>query len=318
MDSDISRGQDDDGHRWYKTDDFTAMSVTTVLDFLEEDLTGLEYWKRANNGQGDNAWHQHLFWYSGPRGTLCHYQVLNEFADEELWGKEERESLDQMIAGQPLDQELIENWHNERVPVDEDEIIYSVLNRKEVVETREQYQASFIESEKEHNLLDICYNDVEWFNNQFNDVADELGITQDSIISIERFLLDNDLGYGGQCDLVYENPDGETVLADLKTGSFLQKHRLQAVAYSKAVERADDIQVSDVDRLEVITIHPDKKHTIVHSHSEPDYISETGVEYETDDWFVDPYGNWEYESLDEMWETFELLVAEAHDEVNKE
>ncbi len=75
-----------------------------------------------------------------------------------------------------------------------------------------------------------------------------------SVLGVERYVLDEDHGYGGQYDLLYtrSTPDGEeTVLCDLKTGSGIYyENELQAVAYANAV-------ATPVDSLKIVRAHPD-------------------------------------------------------------
>lgn len=313
MGSGIGRETGDDGIRWYHDDRRRALSVTTVLKALEEDTTGLDYWKRQNDGTGDAPYHQHLFWVSGPRGTLAHYATLNPLADREMWGDEEQHSLTQLVEG-VQDDELRAEWRSKGVPTDTTAIAYSVLRNNDTVESREQYELFF----GDVALSDVVLRDVEWVRETFQtEVQPALGIDDDSVIGVEQYLLHDDGGchpYGGQCDLLYENPDGETVLVDLKTSSSLrQKHVLQSVAYATAVEGADHIAIESVDRLAVVRCHPDSKTWQVHSHDVPTHAS--GVDnYTTDGWFEDEYGNWSYESRDDMWDTFARLTGRAYEQ----
>jgi hypothetical protein len=312
---DITRKSDDSGDRWYtNADGDRHMSVTSILNRLEEDTSGLDWWKSQNDGSGDAPYHQHLYWYSAPRGTLCHYQALkklDEGFDGELYGDEERHAQKQLADG-PQDEDLIEEWNEADVPTDTDAITYSVLKNQGTVSSRDQYEALF----DNVTLEDVCRKDCEWFVDAFDTVCDELGISNETVIAVERFLLNTDDMYGGQSDLLYEGPDGATVLADLKTSSGLrQKHRLQSVAYGKAIEKDESIDVDDVDRLEVIRIAPDKKDVVVHSHLTPEFTSDVGIEYTDDYWFEDEYGDFEYESLEDMWEKFTDLSKKAHDDI---
>lgn len=287
------------------------MSVTTVLKFLEEDTTGLDIWKERNDGKGDNPYHQHLYWYAGRRGTLCHYQALCRLVDDkgDLWGPEESIAMSEVLEG-PQDEELIEEWEREGVPTDTRSITYSVLANQGVVDSREQFDVLF----PDMDLIDVLKKDVDFFVDKFAQVCDVLGINDESVVVVEKFLVNEEDGYGGQTDLVYIDPDDAVVVADLKTSSGLrQKHRLQAVAYSKAVELDEDIPVEDVDRVEVIRVQPDKQQWQVHTHDVPERME--GEERYTDaHWFKDKWGKFEYESLDEMWEKFKALAEKAYEQ----
>lgn len=77
------------------------------------------------------------------------------------------------------------------------------------------------------------------------------------VIAVERYVLDREIGYGGQYDLLYtrEGPTGdETVLCDLKTGSNTSdENEMQLAAYANAVP-------IDVGQLKIIRSHPDNTH----------------------------------------------------------
>lgn len=309
----ISRDKDNDGNRWYENGDTEALSVTTILGFLDEDTTGLEYWKDKNDGRGDSAYWQHLFWYSRHRGTLCHYQALKQFEDcfdgGDMWGEEEQYSMSHILKGPE------ENWSDEPddwsdVPECTKEIAYSVLKRQERVYDR----AEFDHMETVPDLIDVCLEDLEWFSEQFEQICDDLCIDSGSVRAVERFLLEEEYGFGGQTDLLYEASDGAMVVVDLKTSSSLrQKDRLQTVAYAKAVEKAD-WGPEAVDRVEVIRITPDKREYQVHSHEVPEHAEDLDY-YTSEHWFEDYYGDFEYDSLDEMWEKFCELTEKAYKQV---
>lgn len=303
----IEREQDAQGRRWYFTPDGTRfMSVTTVLGELDEDTTGLDRWKAKHDGTGDNAHHEHIFWFSQIRGTLCHYQALVAFEDHhdaaELWGDEESEAITLAVNG-PDDGTFEDASH------DSEDIVYSLLRYQDVVTGRDEFEHLFAETTR---IVDVLRDNVDYFVDAFETVCETLGITDDSVITVEKFMLNDEHGYGGQCDLVYEDPEGNTVVADLKTSSGLrQKHRLQSVAYAKAVEQADDIDVEEVDRVEVIRIHPGSESWQVHTNEVPAHVEDE--ESVTDDhWFTDKWGDFDYDSIEDMWETFKALTVEAH------
>lgn len=306
----ISRGQDTEGRRWYvrHPNRGGCLSVTTILNELDEDLTGLHYWKEKHDGEGDAAHHEHLYWYSGRRGTLCHYQALVKFEsqsdDDSMWGTGESKAMTEILGG-PDDDTFDEASHDEK------EITYSVMKNQGIVADRDQWEGLFAENT---DLIDVLKRDVDWFVEAFEKVCDLLGVNEDSVIAVEKFMLDEDIGYGGQTDLVYEDPGGNIVVADLKTSSGLrQKHRLQAVAYAKSVESSDDIDVDTVDRVEVWRLHPDSETWEVHSNKEPEHAAEI-ENFTTDYWLEDKYGDFEYESVEAMWEKFKDLADTAHGE----
>jgi hypothetical protein len=319
----IGRGQDDNDHRWYEQGFAAAMSVTTVLGYLDEDTSGLDYWKSSNQGMGDDFHHEHVYWYSSPRGTLCHSDALTQLTDESLWGPEEKYSLRQIVDGPDgpegcddhdeyqddckwcYDGEFDDASH------DASDVAYSILKNKEVVTGRDQYQALFSDT----SLVDICLTDVQWTTEKFNDIADSLGIDDESVIAVEYYLLDEEDYYAGQCDLLYRDRDGNVVMADLKTSSGLrQKHVLQSVAYSRAVERDSDLEIESVDRHEVIRLSPDKKEYEVHTDVLP---SDAEDFYEAKQFYDDPYGDYHFEDTDAMYDAFMTCVTDAYESVTQ-
>ncbi len=73
------------------------------------------------------------------------------------------------------------------------------------------------------------------------------------ILGVEQYVIDENIGYAGQYDLVYTrqvSTGDETVICDLKTGkNVYPDHELQIAAYANAVN-------IDVDRLKIIRAHP--------------------------------------------------------------
>jgi hypothetical protein len=141
--------------------------------------------------------------FKSSRGTLVHYNLLGEFAEEELYSVEEEESADEL---------------------------------------------------KEEGDWTRYKEDLSYAEDAWETIKDIRGIDEDSILNIESFVRNTNIGYAGQFDLLYLDDDDNVVLADIKTSNSsaapYEKHKLQLVAYSKAIEL-------DVDKLEVIIIHPD-------------------------------------------------------------
>lgn len=309
----VSRDQDDDGLRRYDDGEVAILSVTTVLKWLDEDTSGLDYWRSENDGSGDAPYWQHIFWYSAPRGTLCHYQALKKFEDnfdggEEMWGDEEAESMQKIIEGPAED--AFDDMESDDAPTDKNEVTYSILKDQGIVSSREEYEHLFEDSTR---LEDVLRDDIDWFVEKFAQVCEDLGVTNESVVRVEKFMHDSGILVAGQADMVYEDPNGDVVVADLKTSSGLRhKHRLQSVAYMKAVERAD-WGPDEVDRVEVWRMAPSKREYEVHTHKMPEHGEELDY-YTDDDWFVDPWGEFEYDSIEGMWEKFKELTEEAHGE----
>lgn len=306
---DIGRDKDENGRRWYQHDETSALSVTTIIGLaLEEDTSGLERWQNDHRGQKDEFHHEHVFWFSGPRGTLAHYQALKRFADEDLWGPEEARSMQQLLEG-PDDDAF------DDASTDMDDVLYSILRYQGVVSSRAEFQALF----SDLRLVDVADDDVGYFVEAFEEICDRLGVDEDSVIAVERYLLHDDPRFGGQTDLVYEDPNGDAVVVDLKTSSSLrQKHRLQAVAYKHGVEQAE-WGPSEIDRVEVWRIDPDNEEWQIHSNVVPSHVSDLYDEERPDDsrytdafWFEDKWGDFSYSDMEDMWQTFKRLSEEAH------
>ncbi len=300
----IDRYQDDDGKRHYVSDGVDVLSVTTILGELEEDTGRLDWWKRQNDGTGDNAHHVHLFWYKTYRGTLCHYQALKKFegsfdSEETMFGDGEREAMGELMDADNGTKEFYDEDSDEVIESTSDEILYSILKDHGYVGDWYDYNTKY----SDHSIMDIHRQDVEYFVEAFNEICDALGVNEDTVVSVERFMVNEDVGYGGQCDLLYRD-DGDLVVADLKTSSGLrQKHRLQSVAYAKAVEEEFGEEVA---RVEVWRIHPDTQTWEIHSHEE------ATEHHTTKYWYKDQYGNFEYASNEEMWEKFCELCDRAY------
>jgi len=63
-------------------------SVSTVIDQKPEP-EGLKYWRKKYDGTGDKKHWEDILNYKGNRGTLIHYNLLNQLTDRELYGEEE-------------------------------------------------------------------------------------------------------------------------------------------------------------------------------------------------------------------------------------
>jgi hypothetical protein len=139
--------------------------------------------------------------------------------------------------------------------------------------------------------------DIEFFKDAQQRLWNKLGITQDSVVAVEKYLFEDEVGYAGQVDLVYEDGD-TTVVADLKSSSgCYSKHQMQGAAYGKAIERSD-LDVDTVDRLEVHRTHPRSGEMAVHTHKDaPDQTSIHTTKY------------WN-EGFDELWGQFKSLVED--------
>jgi hypothetical protein len=307
MSNEITRNSE---HTAYLKGDNRFPPVSTILSFLDEDTTGLEIYRDRNDGVGDSAHWPHHLWYSRHRGTLSHYEALNPLADRELWGADERDSMEQILTG-PSESDMKEVAEmvgpDEEIPdvsLDMEDIVYSVMERHE-----KKYPYRRTDYDGDTLLSEVLYDDVDYFVDNFRRLRDGLGITQDAVIGVEQYLVNSEDGYGGQADLLYEDPSGNVVMADLKTSSSLRhKHRLQTAAYKRGVEVCDAIPVENVNRLEVIRISADKEDVAVHSHERPAHVPADAEWFDTDEFLEDPYGDFEYEDIDGLWAKFASLV----------
>lgn len=59
-------------------------SVSTVLDEMPEP-DGIKYWKKKYDGTGDKEHWRDILQYKGNRGTLIHYNLLNEFEEGDMF-----------------------------------------------------------------------------------------------------------------------------------------------------------------------------------------------------------------------------------------
>lgn len=296
--SDISR---DDNHEYYEKDGVQYPPVSTVTSYLDVDMTGLNKWQAKHDGSGDGAYHEHLFWYSRHRGTITHYQCLNPLADGELVSADERQSIRQILCGP--DAEETDEW-DEDTPTSLSAIVYSVMkhHNHDYINSRDEYQ-------HDTELFSILEDDYEWANNEFDTLQDELGINP---IAVEQYLVHEDYKYGGQCDLLYEDPNGNVVLADLKTSSGIrEKYLLQTAAYKRAIEDTDGLP-DTVDRCEIIRLNADKHDVQVHGSVYPEYVDDDADYYETYQFYTSYYGDYDYDNMNEMWAQYRELLKQCH------
>ena len=258
----IRRYLDQEDRRHYKKGNDDVYSVTTVLDELDEGKEAIEWWKKHNDGEGDNPFWEHILEYKQDRGTLAHhaamadhYEALNH--GEQLWSEDETESLYRVMdkAGDPS-------------------FLYSILADRAWVSDQEGFE--ILTENEEIDLSDVLMEDLDYFTQEYDRITGELGINENTLEAVEEMFVvppnhEHD-GYGGQADLVYRDPmTGEAVVADLKTSSAVRdKHKYQASAYAKAVEKTDNLPIDDVARAEIIRIYPDEEETEVYTVDDPE------------------------------------------------
>jgi len=262
-------------NRYYKSGS-AEPSVTTILEFLDEDTSGLDNWRNSNDGDGTNPNWEHLFWYKRNRGTLCHWHALSTVDSSLEYSHDEYSSRWELYAQQ----------HDNVADDSAREVLYSVLKDRGVVSDYGDFYAKHPPYKPTayyaEALLDLVDTDIEYFTDTFTSIWAALSETQSEMpaepeggevpiyglcpIEVERFLLNHEYGFGGQADLVVEYPDGDIAVCDLKTSSSNRdKNKAQLAAYAQAVEDDTDIPVDSVDRTEVWRIHPDSGTFSIHA-----------------------------------------------------
>ena len=232
-------------------------SVTTVksLRVDPEKDDALQGWRDRYDGQSGWArpWYKDQKIYKGYRGTLIHFAILDAIADasgdtyfhevgDTDWGYEEYDA-----------EYCLKKWSKKAPSANTDEVPYTPRDN--------QYDG-------EH-AWDKAVREMKWAARAFNEEIIQTGhLDPANVEAVEQFLFDTEYGYGGQFDLLYEDADGDTVLADLKTSSAVRfDHKLQAAAYKHAIESDGDVVV---DRCEVIRLYPDDEVVEISSSDEWD------------------------------------------------
>lgn len=297
-------------------------SVTTVLKTRDDDKSNLYDWQDRNDGVGDSAHHEHLFWYSRQVGTLGHWFALRELDPTLEWTEDEGQSAwalgnvgtlqdadEQYEAEDPRTGRVFKERgsnHEEVIDSSPEEVLYSVLRGDKnkgggTVSTwgefYDRHPPGMGVDYYENELVTRALRDIEFFVDAQKRLWSKLGVDTDSVIEVEKFLFNEYYGYAGQVDLVYEDPDGNIVVADLKSSSgCYDKHQIQGSAYGKAIELAEDVPVDGVDRLEVHRAHPRTGQMAVHTHrNAPNKAPIHTTKY------------WN-EGYDDLWARFETLV----------
>jgi hypothetical protein len=289
-------GPDGTDVRLYTRNGYDLPSVTTILNARDDDKSNLYDWQDRNDGNGNNADHEHLFWYSRHVGTLGHWHALHELDDSLAWSQDEEQSR----------MELYRQFEDEVSSVSPREVLYSVLrgDRDKAGGTVSTWGEFYDKHPPYKNntyyrdaLIDRAEQDIEFFKAAQQRLWSKLGITDDSVVAVEKFLFNDDHEYAGQVDLVYRDPDDNVVVADLKSSSgCYDKHQIQGAAYGKAIEQSD-VPVDTVDRLEVHRAHPRTGQMAVHTHRDAPGKS--------------PIHTTKYwrEGYDELWDQFETLIG---------
>lgn len=302
MDGEVTRdvypgvGPNGEEVRLYSLGDIDLPSVTSILKTRDEDMSNLYDWQDRHDGEGDNAHHEHWFWYSRHRGTLAHFHALQSLDPSLGWSADEAQSI---WALANVDEMNDPEEYPEVADASPREVLYSVVKYLGEIEDWGEFYGRY-PPYRNHDfysdgIVDRKDRDVAWFTEQFDRICHKIGLGPDSAIEVERFLFDQEYGYAGQCDLLLEYPDGQIAMADLKTkkGAYM-KEKLQGAAYAHAVERDPNIPVDEVDRTEVWCLHPDTgKYAIYSEDASPSPIHTS--QYWNTGWH-------------DLWDEFEALL----------
>jgi hypothetical protein len=292
--------------RLYTRGEQDLPSVTTILKTRDEDKSNLYDWQDRNDGTGDNAYHKHLFWFSRHVGTLGHWEALQRLDPELDWSDDEQQSQTELFEQVSDDLTYGEEHPREGQDARPRDVLYSIMRGDAnkgggTVSTwgefYDKHPPNMPKPYFREAVVTEAMRDVQFFADAQERLWSKLGITKSSVITVEQFLFEETFGFAGQVDLVYEDPNGYTVVADLKSSSgCYDKHQIQGAAYAKAVERESSIDVANVDRLEVHRAHPRTGQMAVHTHDDaPGQQSIHTTKYWND-------------SYADLWDRFESLI----------
>lgn len=95
MSQDLQRRTTEAGRVYTDMEELFLPSVTTVIDQKPEPK-GLKYWKQKYDGTNGNEHWEDILSYKANRGTMIHYNLLNEFAPDDMFGRNEEDSTEQL------------------------------------------------------------------------------------------------------------------------------------------------------------------------------------------------------------------------------
>ena len=276
----IFRDTDGNGKRVYRWREGSAYSVTTIIDPLPTSHSeldtggGLFHWKNIYDGSGGRYDSDIIRDYAGDRGTLAHEEVFSNYVDDESEVRGDTESfwnrLEELEPGEYGlgDIQDILDWK----AGDEEEIL-----------RYDDRDEGFVQ-----NGRDLAEKEINWIEDQFQELEDSLGLSKENVIYAEQELALStrhpwdesediegpgigEFSYGGTADLIYEHEEtGEVVLLDLKTGSMKPNYAVQQAAYKHAIEKSDtfdDPRLEDgIDRVVIPEIDPED---MMYSDKEP-------------------------------------------------
>jgi len=91
----LQRRTTDRGRVYTDMEELFLPSVTTVLDEMPTPQ-GLKYWKQKYDGTNGNKHWEDILNYKANRGTMIHYNLLNEFAPDDMFGRNEEDSTEEL------------------------------------------------------------------------------------------------------------------------------------------------------------------------------------------------------------------------------
>jgi len=96
MAQDLQRFTLPEGRVYTDGEELYLPSVSTVLDEMPTP-EGIKQWKKNNDGSGDSKHWREILQYKSNRGTLIHYNLLNEFDDEDIYSDEDEGSSEEEL-----------------------------------------------------------------------------------------------------------------------------------------------------------------------------------------------------------------------------
>ena len=87
--------KDGGGRVYTDNEELYLPSVSTVLDEMPEP-EGIKYWKKKYDGTNGKKHWRDILNYKGNRGTLIHYNLLNEFEDGDMFSVDEENSTEEL------------------------------------------------------------------------------------------------------------------------------------------------------------------------------------------------------------------------------
>ena len=84
-----------EGRVYTDNEELYLPSVSTVLDEMPTP-DGIKYWKKKYDGTNGKKHWRDILQYKGNRGTLVHYNLLNEFEDGDMFSVDEEDSTEEL------------------------------------------------------------------------------------------------------------------------------------------------------------------------------------------------------------------------------